>query len=87
MTLDLSVFCRDEPMLSPAAWPRCLDRLLRIVPPGVDLILTGPAPLWLYLKAVHLLHSRVRALYCECPGSGTVRISLHGECDPPDLEH
>lgn len=77
MTLDLSTLYRRTGQAKLARWGRYLDAALQAVPPGVDLILTGPGPIWLYLRLAHALHGRVRALYYESPVTGPVRIFDH----------
>ena len=78
MPLDVSKLCRGtrgRAML--ARWGEYLDAALRAVPPGVDVVLTGPAPVWLYLKLAHALHGRVRCLHYDSPVTGTVEIFNH----------
>jgi hypothetical protein len=66
-TLDLST-------LYAATGTAKLDRLdayvqtaRELVPPGAEVTLTGPAPIWLYLKVAHALHGRVRSLVYSSP--------------------
>ncbi len=44
---------------------------------GNDIILTGAAPIWLYLKIAHALHGRARKLIYRSPVSGDVVIFDH----------
>lgn len=39
--------------------------------------LTGPGPVWLYLKLAHALHGKVTTLYYESPVTGPVQIFDH----------
>ncbi|MBM3838168.1 MAG: hypothetical protein FJ398_09410 [Verrucomicrobia bacterium] len=47
------------------------------VPPGADATLTGPAPVWLYLRIAHALHGRARKLFYDSPVTGPVEIFNH----------
>jgi len=44
---------------------------------GNDVILTGQAPVWLYLKVAHALHGRARKLTYRSPVTGDVVIFDH----------
>lgn len=46
-------------------------------PPGSDVVLTGRAPVWLYLRLMHALHGRVRVLSYHSPVTGTIEIFNH----------
>jgi len=39
--------------------------------------LTGPGPVWLYLKIAHALHGKAIKLYYDSPASGEVLIFNH----------
>ncbi len=39
--------------------------------------LTGPGPVWLYLKIAHALHGKAVKLYYDSPASGEVLIFDH----------
>jgi hypothetical protein len=41
---------------------------------GNDVILTGPGPVWLYLKIAHALHGKARRLIYRSPVAGDVLI-------------
>lgn len=47
------------------------------VPPGADAVLTGPAPVWLYLRIAHALHGKCRKLFYDSPVTGEVLIFDH----------
>lgn len=47
------------------------------ISPGADATLTGPAPVWLYLRLAHALHGHCRSLTYESPVSGPVPIFDH----------
>lgn len=44
---------------------------------GNDVTLTGPAPVWLYLRVAHALHGRVRCLFYDSPVTGELMIYDH----------
>jgi hypothetical protein len=44
---------------------------------GNDIILTGVAPVWLYLKIAHALHGKARKLIYRSPVTGDVMIFDH----------
>jgi hypothetical protein len=57
--------------------PRYLERVLAQAGEGRRVILTGAAPVWLYLKAAHALHGKARTLVYTSPASGEVVIFDH----------
>jgi hypothetical protein len=77
MTLHLSTLYAAAGRARLAQWPAYLDAALRAVPPGVDVVLTGHGPIWLYLKLAHALHY-------ESPVAGTVEIFNHNPFEPPE---
>jgi len=44
---------------------------------GNSIVLTGAAPVWLYLKITHALHGRARRLIYRSPVTGDVVIFDH----------
>lgn len=44
---------------------------------GKAVVLTGNAPVWLYLKFAHHLHGRAKKLYYQSPAAGRVLIFDH----------
>lgn len=54
-----------------------LDRAQALAGEGNDVILTGQAPVWLYLKVAHALHGRARKLTYTSPVTGDVVIFDH----------
>jgi len=77
MILDLSTLylCTGKARL--ADLPHYEAHVREIVPPGAEVTLTGPAPVWLYLKIAHLLHGRARKLIYDSPVTGPVEIFDH----------
>ena len=85
MTLDVSSLCRATGGRAVLArWGEYLAETLRQVPPGVDVVLTGAGPIWLYLKLAHALHGRVRSLHYDSPVTGTIEIFNHDPFAAPD---
>ena len=44
---------------------------------GQDIILTGAAPVWLYLRIAHALHGKAKSLMYRSPVTGDVLIFDH----------
>ena len=77
MTLDLSTLYAATGTAKLADLPAYEARVKELVPPGSDVTLTGPGPVWLYLRLAHLLHGRARILTYESPVTGPVEIFNH----------
>lgn len=77
MTLDLSTLYAATGAAKLADLPAYDKRVKELVPPGVDVTLTGNAPVWLYLRMAHALHGRARKLFYESPVTGPVEIFNH----------
>ena len=56
---------------------RYVEQILALAGEGRDVVLTGAAPIWLYLKAAHALHGKARKLYYRSPVTGDVPIFSH----------
>jgi len=77
MTLDLSTLYAATGTAKLADLPAYEARVKELVPPGSDVTLTGPGPVWLYLRLAHALHGRARVLTYESPVTGPVEIFNH----------
>ena len=44
---------------------------------GNEVVLTGPAPVWMYLGIAHALHGKVKRLVYRSPVTGDVEIFNH----------
>ena len=44
---------------------------------GNEVLLTGPAPVWLYLRIAHVLHGKAKRLIYRSPVTGDVEIFNH----------
>ena len=77
MTLDLSTLYAATGTAKLADLPSYEAGVKELVPPGADVTLTGPGPVWLYLRLAHVLHGRARILTYESPVTGPVEIFNH----------
>ena len=54
-----------------------IEEALKVVGEGNEVVVTGRAPVWLYLKISHDLHGKVRKLIYDSPITGEVVIFDH----------
>jgi len=54
-----------------------VDKALDLAGEGNEIILTGAAPVWLYLKLAHALHGKAKKLIYRSPVTGDVVIFDH----------
>lgn len=73
--LDISTLYSDNAKLSEL--DSYTQRANEIACEGNDVILTGAAPVWLYLKIAHALHGRATSLSYRSPVAGDVLIFDH----------
>jgi hypothetical protein len=52
-------------------------KVLELAGSGEDIVLTGKAPVWLYLRIAHAIHGIARSLYYDSPVTGRVKIFDH----------
>ncbi len=75
IVVDLSTFFKETAKLAD------LDSYIRkaevMAGNGNEVILTGRAPVWLYLKTAHALHGKARKLIYRSPVTGDVVIFDH----------
>jgi hypothetical protein len=76
-TIDVSELYAATGQAKLADLPAYEERIKRLVLPGEDVALTGPGPVWLYLRLAHLLHGRARILTYNSPVTGPVEIFNH----------
>lgn len=57
--------------------PVYIQKALELAGEGNDVILTGRAPVWMYLKIAHALHGKARKLIYRSPVTGDVVIFDH----------
>lgn len=54
-----------------------LEEAKRLAGEGNEVVLTGQAPVWLYLKVAHALHGKARRLIYSSPVTGEIVIFDH----------
>jgi hypothetical protein len=57
--------------------PTYVQKALELAGEGNDVILTGKAPVWLYLTVAHALHGKAKTLQYRSPVTGDVVIFDH----------
>ena len=73
--LNLEMFYTDTAKLSKL--DSYIKKALDIAGEGNEVVITGKAPVWLYLKIAHALHGKAKKLtYCS-PVSGDVVVFDH----------
>lgn len=75
MTIDLRQIHGGLAKLADCA--RYLEQITEMAGHGNVVILTGQAPVWLYLKAAHALHGNAKRLLYRSPVTGDVVIFDH----------
>ena len=73
--IDISSFFDDNARLSEL--DDYIKRILKLAGEGNDVVITGQAPVWLYLKVAHALHGVARRLIYRSPVTGDVVIFDH----------
>lgn len=77
MILDIPTLYAATGTAKLADLPAYETHVKELVPSGADVTLTGPGPVWLYLRIAHVLHGRVRMLNYDSPVTGPVEIFNH----------
>jgi len=75
ITIELNTFFTDTAKLSNL--DSYIQKTKEIAGEGKDVILTGAAPVWLYLKIAHALHGKARKLIYRSPVTGDIIIFDH----------
>ena len=57
--------------------PKYIEKAKKLAGEGNEVVLTGQAPVWLYLKVAHALHGKARRLIYSSPVTGEVVIFDH----------
>ncbi len=73
--IDLRGFYSETARL--ADLPAYMERSIAEAGEGADIVLTGAAPIWMYLKIAHALHGKARRLTYRSPVSGDVIVFDH----------
>jgi hypothetical protein len=75
ISIDLALFYADTAKL--ADLPVYITKALELSGEGNEIVLTGRAPVWLYLSVAHALHGKARRLIYTSPVTGDVVIFDH----------
>lgn len=73
--IDLRTFFNSNAKLDEVEF--YIKKALNIAGEGNDVVLTGQAPVWLYLKIAHALHGKAKKLIYRSPVTGDVVIFDH----------
>jgi hypothetical protein len=73
--IDLKSLYTDTAKLS--LLPEYEKKALELAGEGNEVVLTGPGPVWLYLKIAHALHGKAKKLIYRSPVTGDVVIFDH----------
>lgn len=74
-TIDLKLLYGETAKIEEL--PNYVERAEQLAGEGNEVVLTGQAPIWLYLKVAHALHGKVRKLSYSSPVTGEVVIFDH----------
>lgn len=75
VVIDLSTLYADTAKLTQLA--EYVEAARRLAGEGNEIVLTGAAPVWLYLKIAHALHGKAKKLVYRSPVTGDVVIFDH----------
>jgi hypothetical protein len=73
--IDLKVLYGETARLEEL--PGYIEKAKELAGEGNEVVLTGQAPIWLYLKVAHALHGMVRRLIYNSPVTGDIVIFDH----------
>ena len=73
--IDLKALYAEQAKL--ADLPAYIEKARTLAGEGNEIVLTGQAPVWLYLKIAHALHGRTKKLIYDSPVTGEVIIFDH----------
>ena len=73
--IDVSAFYSDTAKLSSLS--EYVGKAVEIAGEGKEVVLTGKAPVWLYLAVAHALHGKAKKLIYRSPVTGDVVIFDH----------
>lgn len=73
--IDLKGLFGDKAMIDDL--PAYMARVVQLAGEGNTVVLTGAAPVWLYLKAAHALHGKVKRLLYRSPVTGDIEVFDH----------
>lgn len=75
ISIDLSTLYTEPAKVSDLKF--YIDQTLTLAGSGNDIVLTGKAPVWLYLSVAHALHGKAKKLIYRSPVTGDVTIFDH----------
>ncbi|MFQ5456195.1 MAG: CRISPR-associated protein Csx3 [Nitrospirota bacterium] len=75
IVIDLSSLYSDSAKI--AELDTYIQRTIESAGEGNEVILTGAAPVWMYLKIAHALHGKARILIYRSPVTGDIIIFDH----------
>jgi hypothetical protein len=75
VVIDLGAFYEGTAKLEEL--PLYIERAKTLAGRGNEIVLTGQAPIWLYLAVAHALHGLARRLWYDSPVTGEVLIFAH----------
>jgi len=75
--IDVSTFYSETNTARLSDLPAYINKAQYLAGEGNEVVLTGPAPVWLYLKIAHALHGKARRLIYRSPVTGDVIVFDH----------
>lgn len=75
--IDISSFYSDTASARLSDLDSYISKAKDLAGEGNEVVLTGQAPVWLYLKIAHALHGKARKLIYRSPVTGDVIIFDH----------
>jgi hypothetical protein len=75
--IDLSVLYSSTATAKLSQLNEYVQKTLSLAGEGNEVVITGAAPVWLYLKIAHALHGKARKLIYRSPVTGDVVIFDH----------
>ena len=75
ISIEINEIYKDKALLNEL--DDYVGKSLELAGEGNDIILTGQAPIWLYLKIAHALHGKAAKLWYNSPVTGPVLIFDH----------
>jgi hypothetical protein len=77
VTIDISTLYSNTETAKLSDIDLYLQKAKDLAGEGNEIVLTGAAPVWLYLKIAHTLHGKARKLIYRSPVTGDVTIFDH----------
>ena len=75
IVVDLSILYAEKAKIADLS--DYVNKVLKLVGEGNHVVLTGHAPIWLYLTVAHALHGKATTLSYRSPVTGDVVIFDH----------